>query len=452
MDEVKLGEEQKRALNSIIDFIHSDKTAFSLSGYAGTGKTFLVKALIEYLEGAQIDYELCVPTHKAKTVLERFTKRSGMTLHKLLSLSPNIEILNLDFNYLKFLTNNNVLLFPVEGIVVCDESSMVNDDLFDLLIEKADKFKSKVIFIGDKAQLKPVNSILQSKVFQLEDRFTLTKIYRQKEESGLTTVLPILRTQFIRRFEEAIGTEGSLYCPSTMKDFIISAIPSFKKATENSDIMEAKILSYTNSRVEAFNSKMEEILFGKDSEYHNKGLLTAYSNSEFNKSKFWNSMDYAIIKEPEKIDIDIPTFCKLPGYRLTLYDSSYDDIAEVHILSKDIDVDFYNSLAMHIEEMRVKAVLMKKARAPHAGKLWQQYYRIMESFTTPIDLYYDNRMIRKKSFDRGYAVTIHKSQGSSINNVFIDMKSISLCRDDRELRQLQYVAVSRATTNAYILQ
>ena len=43
-------------------------------------------------------------------------------------------------------------------------------------------------------------------------------------------------------------------------------------------------------------------------------------------------------------------------------------------------------------------------------------------------------------------------QGSSINNVFIDMKDIGICRDELELRQLQYVSVSRAKTNAHILQ
>lgn len=43
-------------------------------------------------------------------------------------------------------------------------------------------------------------------------------------------------------------------------------------------------------------------------------------------------------------------------------------------------------------------------------------------------------------------------QGSSINNIFVDMKDISICRDPEEFRQLQYVALSRAISNAYVLQ
>lgn len=446
MKKALLGTEQQLAVSLIIDFINSDKRAYSLSGYAGTGKTYLVKALIEYLENENIDYTLCVPTHKAKTVLERFTSRSAMTLHKLLALSPDIEILKLDLNYLKFLTRDiKLMMFPIDGVVICDESSMVNDDLFDLLIEKSKTFKSKIIFVGDKAQLKPVNAITYSKVFELEDNFTLKKIYRQKKESGLSTVLPTLRTTYINRFEEAVGTEGSLFCTSNIRDFIVSSVPAFKKAIDNADILEAKFLAYTNSRVEAFNSKMEQVLFGDKSEYNKKGLLTAYANTEFNKNKFWNSMDYPIVDDPVRVNVHVPGFINLPGYRLKLYDSSYDYNSDVVILSKEIDKDYYTALAAYIEELRIRGIR-------HKGKAWQMYYKVMESFTTPVDLYYDNRLIRKKSFDRGYAVTVHKSQGSSINNVFIDMKSIAQCKDRQELRQLQYVAVSRATTNAYILQ
>ena len=40
-------------------------------------------------------------------------------------------------------------------VVICDESSMINDDLFDLLLEKVKEFRSKVIFVGDRAQLRP---------------------------------------------------------------------------------------------------------------------------------------------------------------------------------------------------------------------------------------------------------------------------------------------------------
>lgn len=449
---MKLGEEQQRALDDIMRFIHSDAIAYSLVGYAGTGKSFLINSIVSSFENSRIPYVLTVPTHKAKTVLERFTLREAFTLHKLLSLSPNIEILNLDLKDLKFFSRHQLTLFPIDGIVICDESSMVNDELFELLLEKCEFYNSKIIFVGDKAQLKPVNSFTSSKVFGLEDYFELTKIYRQKTESGLTTVLPTLRKSIINRFQTAEGTEGSLLCHSDTRNFMIEALRAFKTGMKNNDILESKILAYTNSRVGAYNAKIKQILFGEDSEYDKFGLVTAYDNIEFNGDNFWNSMDYIIVDKPLPVQISIPGFIKLPGFKLNLYDSSYKNTKEVHIVSGVVTEDYLNSLAMHIETVRTDAI-NKKKRNPYGAKLsWQMYYSIVKSFTLSKDLYYDGRLIRKKSFDHGYSTTIHKSQGSSINNVFIDMKNVSICRDPEELRQLQYVSVSRAMTNAHIFQ
>ena len=142
MKDIILGEEQLQVLNSTYDFIQSEETALTINGFAGSGKSLATRYIIEHLEKKRIRYTLCAPTHAAKVVLERFTNRDGITLHKLLSLSPNIEIMNLDFNDLKFITGKSSEHFPVKGIIICDEASMINDDLFDLLIKKHKTVKS----------------------------------------------------------------------------------------------------------------------------------------------------------------------------------------------------------------------------------------------------------------------------------------------------------------------
>ena len=85
------------------------------------------------------------------------------------------------------------------------------------------------------------------------------------------------------------------------------------------------------------------------------------------------------------------------------------------------------------------------------GLLWGKYYEILDSFATPIDLIFDNRVVVKKSFDYGYAQSIHKSQGSSYDEIFIDWRNIGICKDLEFIRQLHYVAMSRTRTNAYVL-
>lgn len=406
---IKLGIEQEVALEAILKFIKSDKIAFSLSGFAGTGKSFLVKELINKLDELNENYTICAPTHKAKVVLERFTGKEGLTLHKLLSLSPNINLLDLDFRYLQFFNINGANFFPYDSIIICDESSMINDDLFDLLIKQCITNKCKIVFCGDIKQIKPVNASHSSKVFELEDKIFLTEIFRQNHDSALNDILPISREEFIPSFTTNECKNGSLYVYTQPRDFFMEAIPYFKKAIENLDILETKILSYTNDRANFFNSKMQEALFGLKNEYNKFEFLTGYENLKFDGCDFWNSMDYIITEEPEKIEIFIPNVGFYPGWRLRLYDSSNKVTNTVSILSKYIEPERLNLLTSVMESYRLEAIELKKKGSRASGLKWKEYYKMMNSFTTPADLYYDNRLIRKKSFDLGYASTLHKS-------------------------------------------
>lgn len=221
------------------------------------------------------------------------------------------------------------------------------------------------------------------------------------------------------------------------------------------DILATKILAYTNAMVTSYNNCIRRVMWEnyKSEEYNQFEFLTGYENLEFNGTKFWNSMDYIIIDPPHRTDINIPGFINLPGYELTLYDSVYKSSCPVLILSRDISDDYLQSLASRIEDIRLEAINLKKiGRFQAASKRWRDYYELIGSFTTPMDLYYDNRLIRKKSFDYGYACSAHKSQGSSFGEVFVDMRNINLCKDKDERRQLQYVALSRTRKDAYVLQ
>ena len=448
--EITLGKDQLLALNEIEKFIKSNDLSYSIIGEAGTGKSLLIKYVINHLEKNNKGYILCAPTHRAKVVLETFSQREAITVHKLLSLRPNIEILELDFRELLFKTSKGSS-FPINEIIICDESSMISDDLYDLLILRAKENNCKLIFVGDIKQLRPVKAITHSKVFTQENKFELTHIYRQSEDSGVFGILPILRNSIIKHFETIKGKNGSVIVYNDTKEFVKQSLISFKKAAEENNILEAKILTYTNKRVTGYNQIIKRLLHGEN-QYYKSVFLTAYENLTFNNISFWNSMDYIISKDPVNININIPNYKSLPGYRLTLYDASNKIESDINILDINIPESELSELSKFIECIRLDAIEAKKRRVKGAGKIWADYYKVLESFTTPIDLYYDNRLIRKKSFDYGYACTSHKSQALSINNVFIDMKDINLCKDPEELRQLQYVSVSRTRNNVNILQ
>lgn len=449
-----LGEEQQLAIDSIINFIKTSKeVAYSLVGYAGTGKTTIIKWLINYLEQNGIYYTLAAPTHKAKSVMKYATNREAMTIHQILQLTPNIEILDLDLRDLQFVMNKvKKTQIPYKGVLLCDESSMINDPLFNLLVSKAKGLEAKIIFIGDIAQLKPVKSLYSSLVFNTKDSFELTTVYRQSNESGLATVLPILRNNPIYNFNSAFGKDGSLICKSTPKDLFLEAIPCFREAIAKEDIFKAKMYAYTNNRSSALNNKMRSILFPGTDQYYSGEILTAYENFSYGDLDYWNSMDYIIASPPIKTEKNIPHVGIFPGFLLELYDTAEDSTGNVFILDKDTSSSTLLKLASVVESTRLAAIDLKERNDRRASLMWQKYYEIINSFTVPFDLYYDGRVIKKKTFDYGYASTVHKSQGSSIDNVFIDMKNIITCRDTMELRQLQYVSISRTRNNAYILQ
>lgn len=444
----KLGEEQVRCLNSIKEFIKSNELAFSITGSGGTGKTVLTIEIIKYLESIRKDYRLCAPTHKAKCVIEHYTNRQALTLHKLLSLSPKLDIINLDFNDLKF-KMGNINDFPINGVIICDESSMISDDLFYTLTNICKTNGAKIIFLGDKCQLSPVDSTRVSKVYNLSNKFNLTKIYRQSSENAIFPILQDLREHKINHFTNCTGTDGSVVCESNFKKFFNLCKLGIEKAIKNEDIFEAKVLAYTNSRVNNYNNFLTKAIFGDSEEYYKLEILTGYENINFNGYDFWNSMDYIIVGEPKKIDIYIPEFCTLPGYQINLYDVGSKTTAPIEIISKNLNKEIYFKLAEHIDGIRLEAI---ESKGKYKSICWRRYYSTLGSFTSPADLIYNNRLIRKKSFDRGYAITVHKSQGSSINNVYIDMQDIKKAKLDNTLRQLQYVAMSRTRHNAYIFQ
>ena len=446
---IKLGEEQAIAFDKIKKFIKSDKPAFSLTGPGGSGKSFLISTIIDWLEDTGIDYCLCAPTHKAKAVIKYYSKRDATTLHKLLSLSPNLDIIELDFKDLLFKMGKDSGMIPYKGLVICDEASMISDDLFRILLKKCSEFKSKILFISDKCQLKPVDSDRVSLVYDLKDSFNLTKIYRQSSESAIMPILETLREHQMLHFDTSTSESGSVFCESNFIEFFNLCKNGIKRAIDNHDIFESKILAFTNNRVSNYNEAIAKHIFGDSKHWHKGEILMGCENLKINKYNFWNSMDYLLVKDPKPIDIRIPYFMSLPAFELSLYDTGNNETHNIKILDKNIDPSIFESLAAHIDSLRLQAI---DALPKYRGIAWGKYYSVLDSFTTPVDLRFDGRLIRKKSFDRGYALTIHKSQGSSYNNVYVDMTDVMRNRDPENLRQLQYVALSRTRGDTYIFQ
>lgn len=418
-------------------------------------KTSLIIEYLEYLDSKGVPYILAAPTHKAKLVLETLTGQESFTVHQLLSLQPNLDIFELDFRELDFFSGNKQKnsQIPYKGVVIIDEASMVNDELFDFIINKVKNNNSKIVWVGDFKQIQPVKSDTLSKVFSLPNVINLTKIYRQKEDSPVLDLLSILREHSLEHFEPCKGKEDSIYTFNNAMDFMRSSKDILRETVATENVLNTKILAYTNARVKALNNASRKVIFGNNykNEFNKGEIISGYDNFKYNSFQFYNALDYIIKNIPVETEKRIPYFpTSLNGYFLDLYDTVYKTTNEVFVLSKDNDPDDISNLAKELENTRIEAIRLKKS-GRCSTKLWSKYYALSSSFATTFDLYYDNRVIKKKTFDYGYALTTHRSQGSSFNSVFVDISNINQCPDPQVLRQLQYVSISRTRGDVYLL-
>jgi len=173
---ITLTKDQRNALESLHTFLESDERIFILQGYAGSGKTTLLKGFVEYLKSINKKYQLMAPTGRAAKVINQKTGFESTTIHKgIYSFEKLYEIKkegenNLSFLYHYKLRNNRKVH---DSVMIVDEASMVSDIqsqgeffrfgsgylLRDLItygrIQDA-HVTSKLIFIGDPAQLPPI--------------------------------------------------------------------------------------------------------------------------------------------------------------------------------------------------------------------------------------------------------------------------------------------------------
>jgi ATP-dependent exoDNAse (exonuclease V) alpha subunit len=154
--QIKLTEGQAIALDSVLKFLanRSDRT-YALFGYAGVGKTFLTKLIIEHCHKKDLKVVLAAPTNKAAKVLSQTTGEEAITIAKMLGLRPKIDQTTGKEIYTRDPDAKTINLENYD-LVILDETSMIGSELMTLLSEQLTLFSAKFLFLGDPAQLPPV--------------------------------------------------------------------------------------------------------------------------------------------------------------------------------------------------------------------------------------------------------------------------------------------------------
>ena len=439
---IKLDEIQKEVLSNLMDFLgNKNEKTICITGEAGTGKTTFIKWIVEL--NSKLTISVCAPTNKALQVLQNKLDESlceFSTLHSFLALTPEINIIDFDVRSLTFTSNKPSFAYVAYNLVIIDECSMINDELYDTLVQIAIHNNLKLIFVGDSAQLAPVKQNKISKVFTEPKQLKLTKVYRQKESCVYSLIKQARKYPIYHFTSQSDETSNIVVCPN-IKQMLKDYAHLFKFAADSKDLQFVKLITYTNKRVAALNDYIRNLIYTNNHEYNYGEILVGYDSIVQNGDVIiQNSNDYIVQT------VTPSTYGNLAAYDLEVIDNQLRRLTFT-VLSKNNKSEDFTNLANELERMRLKAVKFKSTIA------FEQYNRFNNSFVTPIDLYTsDNRVIKRKTIDYGYCTTAHKSQSSEYQFVLVDMENLYRCTDIKLLRQLQYVAISRTKDNLIIYQ
>jgi len=424
MNTIIFNDQQKASLASMEEFMKDpQETFYLLEGYAGTGKTTCIQELVSQMGLATA---LTAPTNKATRVLRDMSKQFNTTvdcgtIYSMLGLT-----LKGDAEKQRIVAEGESKIRNYK-LVVVDEASMVSDELFNHILSQAQEAKVKVIFMGDPAQLPPVNEI-RSPVFDLIKRkSSLTKVMRH--DNQILNLATAVRQVWSEGgcVSNSIKTEyddnGGVWCVDSKK-FNAQVKSAFTADTYKDDPSKVRIIAWTNEAVRGYNSMVRQLIYGDDLKPYHLGERVVVcqpiidveikASTKVTEITMTTDQEAVVVEMVEKYH---PLYKRFLCNKLLLED---DDgwASEVYVIHPDMADELKTTLSNIADEA--------KARRGSWSSFWEMK-----------GMFHDVRPC--------HAITAHRSQGSTYDTVLVDVNNIMLNRREKEMLQCLYVAVSRAS-------
>lgn len=409
MTTITLTPGQESALGSFTQFLADPmEQVFVLEGYSGTGKSTLVRFIIEQLPNLlktvkllnphypEYEVTLTATTNKAAESLSYITGEPVSTIHSCLGLVVQREW----ETGKQYLSAKNMEV--LEGhLLFIDEASYIDSSLLQWIFKKTKN--CKIVFMGDPAQLTPVKSN-NTPVFHAGfPTARLTEVVRQAEGN------PII--ELSTKFRETVQTgqffsfkpDGKHIIALSDKDFLKEVRKEFCRP--NWSYQDSKILAWTNARVVHYNALVRDMVQGTPNlQAGDYAICNSYVHSGGTKIKT-DQMVLITSVEPAKC---------------------------YSIEGKLYGVDGKTKLFMP-NSLKEKKEALAIARS-------QGNWSMVEEI--------ENRWIDLRA---AYACTVNKSQGSTFDKVFIDLSDIAKCNMGEQIARMMYVAISRARSQVFLV-
>lgn len=404
IEDIVLSQDQQGAMDKICDFVADPKQAvFVLAGFAGTGKSTLVSYLLDFmpkftktLAKFNPDYEpmemkLTATTNKACEALASITGSEVVTIHSLLKLR-----LAYDAKGDAHLSSSKAQVV-YNKIIFIDEASFIDRELLGYIFEYTEG--CKIIFMGDSAQLAPVNSA-NTPVFDLDyPSAALTQVRRQPEGNPIIELATLFRLAVSTGnwpTEVAHLIDGEHIKHMNRDEFNEAVLAEFTR--DDWRFSDSKILAWTNRKGVQYNNYVRE---------HAKGCPELEVD------------DYAIVN----------AFCSMGKCALktdqTVQITAIEPGHDWETPGRWYEINHQEKFFMP-DSLEDRKAALKRATVDDNGRMM---FAIKQNW---IDL----RAM--------YACTVNKSQGSTYNKAFIDLDDIGSCRNKNTLARMLYVAFSRA--------
>jgi hypothetical protein len=487
----QLTEGQRQALEKLIDFSTDPNSDFiTLQGAAGTGKTSIIGYLQKYLKSHKFNF--FAPTHAATAELAFATVKSGNKKLPMTVASAMINTVNPATNEMVSAFSKKLIdaMGLRNNVFVVDEVSMLNSNDYRALKDAALRNEVKVIFMGDIMQIPEVDITNPekkpvSKAFTELDQVKLTEVKRTSSNSILN-MLTNIRNNVNDKIPIVESSDQLEYL--SLPEFNSKLADVFEKNPE-----ETVLISYTNKGVEQYNKKIRSVL-GREGDLVAGDVIVGYlgySSKQIEKSNIANSVRYTVtgvekdgslyyifasskkLSELQKLGVSSVSGKASTRYAQLSRTDSFDfsDLTE-----EDFDKNnrMLSEMMIRLHEAKQFAIRTKSSGA------WRDYYAVkgnismrlsnldlgdtyiynpatdvMEKYEYEKHKKIDRDLIIEKGIDFGHAITIHKSQGSTVKNVFFDATSLPKASSSKltvngeqigtEKHSLLYVGVSRAS-------
>jgi len=407
----ELTTDQANAWANILRWLETSQPFFVLKGFAGTGKSFLMKKLTGL---PKRNFYFSAPTNKATAVLAKFVGEDCKTTYGLLGLRMEAEDDKLVLK-VKDLPNN----LGSNPILVIDEAGMIPKVLAELIKDICLKKGWRAIFVGDPAQLNPVgeeSSIVWT--FAPKEWRSFLREVKRFDNQLLKLSIDIRECLKTKNYESPIENNndenGGVFVLASRKEML-----KHLAKLELEEWGDQKVICWRNKTVDLYNEYIRK----------NLGLEGKYAVGErvlLASPLVSGQTILAHTDEEFKIAHIEDRIFNFPEGSIETYALSLVNFQPRFYVPKD-EGQFSRFLNM-------RASAASKAPAHQRRNLWKSFWEIKNTF---------------QSVRYSYALTSHRIQGSTVKNVYVDQADILANRNEKEAFRCLYVAATRPQVSLF---